>query len=159
MEDRNRNAQQVRMARRTLLRAITVGLSLWVLMAPGVLASGLKVLDTSPEDGAVLDRPVRSLRVWFDQAPDVQASELSLAGPAGAELEVTGLHTMGEEDLMARIVGRMPDGEYTATWRVGSGPDAATGSWTFEVRRSSGEAGVQERSTGGGAPGQRPLSP
>jgi hypothetical protein len=84
----------------------------------------------------VLDRPVRSLRIWFDQVPEVAAAEVTLTGPAG-ELEVAGLHTMGDDDLMARVVGRMPDGEYRATWRIGEGDDAVEGSWSFVVKRSA----------------------
>ncbi len=99
----------------------------------------IAVVATEPEDGAVVDRPVRSLRVWFDRSPDVALSQLTLSGPAG-ELEVTGLHTMGEDDLMAQVVGRMPDGEYTAGWTVGSGEQAQQGSWTFEVRRGGGDS-------------------
>ena len=115
-----------------------------LLVAGGALAAGPQALDYSPEDGAVLDRPARSLRIWFDQVPEVAAAEITLTGPAG-ELEVTGLHTMGDDDLMARVVGSMPDGEYHATWRIGEGEDAAKGSWSFVLKR--------------GAPAEAPKKP
>lgn len=136
-----------RRAATRLVRAVAFAFCLALLLggasSSNTTSTTPQAVDHSPEDGAVLDRPVRSLRVWFDHAPDVAASELSLEGPAGADLEVTGLHTMGEEDLMARVVGRMPDGKYTATWRIGSGDGAATGSWSFEVRRGRSDAEQQ----------------
>jgi methionine-rich copper-binding protein CopC len=88
-----------------------------------------------PPDGQTLSRPPQHLRVFFDVLPDPAKSELTLTGPEGA-LRVEGLHTMGENDLMARIVGRVADGEYTARFRA-TGTDGSTseGQWTFVVKR------------------------
>ena len=61
-----------------------------------------------------MSRPPQHLRVFFDVLPDPAKSQLTLVGPEG-ELKLEGLHTMGENDLMVRIVGRVADGEYTAT--------------------------------------------
>ncbi|MXX75927.1 MAG: copper resistance protein CopC [Holophagales bacterium] len=95
----------------------------------------LKVSNTSPEDGATLSGPVRTLRVWFNQEPDVPLSKLELTGPTGP-LSVEGLHTMGEKDLMARVSGRMPDGSYTAKWQTaGDDGHVLTGEWTFTIDR------------------------
>ncbi len=95
----------------------------------------LAVEGTSPEDGATLEGPVRTLRVWFNQAPDVPLSSLELEGPTGA-MSVEGLHTMGEKDLMARVSGRMPDGTYTARWRTaGDDGHILHGQWTFTIKR------------------------
>ena len=80
-------------------------------------------------------RPPQHLRVFFDVEPDPSKSSLKLAGPEG-ELEIEGLHTMGERDLMGRIVGRVGDGEYTASWTA-TGIDGSTseGQWKFTVKR------------------------
>ncbi len=95
----------------------------------------LKVSNTSPEDGAELTGPVRTLRVWFNQEPDLPLSKLELTGPNGP-LSVEGLHTMGEKDLMARVSGRMPDGSYTAKWQTaGDDGHVLTGEWTFTIDR------------------------
>ena len=95
------------------------------------------VKDATPKDGATLSRPARSLRVWFADTPVVDKCKLELEGPSGT-LDVTGLHTMGDDDLMARVSGAMPDGSYTARWTfVGSDGKEKTGSWTFEVKRGS----------------------
>ena len=93
-------------------------------------------VQTDPADGAKLTRPARSLRVWFDRPPVVAESSLSLEGPAGA-LQVQGLHTMGEDDLMARVVGAMPDGTYEASYSATFADGASTsGSWSFEIQRT-----------------------
>ena len=92
-------------------------------------------IQTDPVDGAKLTRPARSLRVWFDRAPVVEKSQLALEGPMGS-MQVQGLHTMGEDDLMARVVGAMTNGSYqasyTATFADG---ESITGTWSFEIQR------------------------
>jgi methionine-rich copper-binding protein CopC len=96
-----------------------------------------KVSKTEPADGAVVDRPVRDLRIWFSQEPDVALSKLELAGPSGA-LQVQNVHTMGEKDLMGTVVGTMPDGEYTAKWQAaGDDGHVLKGEWKFTVKRAS----------------------
>ena len=95
------------------------------------------VKETVPADGEALSSPPRNLRVFFNRPPDVSKSELSLTGPAG-EMGVEGLHTMGENDLMARVVGKMPDGEYTASWKAaGDDGHERKGTWTFTLKRGS----------------------
>jgi methionine-rich copper-binding protein CopC len=112
--------------------ALMGGLS--IALACAALA-GISAEKTEPEDGATLSRPPSALRVWFSEAPDVELSGLELEGPTG-ELEVEGLHTMGRNDLMGRIVGKVVDGEYKASWKtVDSGGEELTGEWTFTVKR------------------------
>jgi len=70
-------------------------------------------------------------------APAAAAPQL-LARPEG-ELKLEGLHTMGEHDLMVRIVGRVADGEYTASWKAtGVDGSASEGQWKFVVKRAAG---------------------
>ncbi len=112
--------------------ALMTGLS--IVLACAAVA-GISAEKTEPEDGATLSRPPAALRVWFSEAPDVELSGLELEGPTG-ELEVEGLHTMGSNDLMGRIVGRVVDGEYTASWKtVDSNGEEQSGEWTFTVKR------------------------
>ena len=136
------NRQLLRSLLFALAGSLVLSLSLWAADDHEP-----KAVDTLPADGAVVDKPVRSLRVWFDESPDVASAVLTLEGPPGAKAEVTGLHTMGDDDLMARVVGRLPDGEYTAKWSFGDGEGAVTGSWTFEIRRggASSEGDAQEK--------------
>ncbi len=117
------------------LASVAVLLVSLALMAAGSLAADkVEVEQLEPADGTTVERPVRALRVWFDKAPDPAASEFLLEGPNGS-LEVTGIHTMGEDDLMGRVVGTMPDGEYTATWSITDGDETQTGQWTFILKR------------------------
>jgi copper resistance protein C len=119
--------------RTSLLRTLAI-LLLAVVFAAAAWALGAKGMD--PEKNATLSRPPQHLRVFFDVEPDPAKSSLKLVGPEG-ELKTEGLHTMGENDLMARIVGRVADGEYTASWKA-TGVDGSTseGQWKFVVKRA-----------------------
>ena len=106
----------------------------WTVLT-GPAAAQITIAGSTPEDGASLAGPVRTVRVWFDEAPQVAKSALELAGP-GNRATIEGLHTMGENDLMGRVTGPMPDGEWTMTWRaVGADGEERTGTVTFTVQR------------------------
>lgn len=123
------------MSRRPRLLAVLTTLLLLGLAAAAY--AHFKVAKTEPADGAVVDRPVRDLRVWFTQQPDVALSKLELTGPSGA-LQVQGVHSMGEKDLMGSVVGTMPDGQYTAKWKAaGDDGHVLEGEWKFSVKRAS----------------------
>ena len=124
MRDRNR-----------FLVTVSFGVAALALMLAVAAFAHLKAAKTSPEEGAVLNGPVRTIRVWFNQEPDLPLSKLELEGPQGP-MNVEGLHTMGEKDLMARVSGRMPDGSYTARWQTaGDDGHVLKGEWTFTVDR------------------------
>jgi methionine-rich copper-binding protein CopC len=112
-----------------------LALFLVLAMATAAAAWALNVQKTDPGKGEILTRPPQHLRVFFDVLPDPAKSELHLTGPDG-ELQLEGLHTMGENDLMIRIVGRVADGDYTATWKaVGTDGSTSQGEWKFTVKR------------------------
>ncbi len=110
-----------------------------VLVVAGFAAPAgaqIKLVGSTPVDGAALDGPVRTVRVWFDEAPVVSKSSLTIAGPAN-RARVEGLHTMGDNDLMGRLTGPMPDGEWTMTWTtVDTDGTEQTGTITFTVQRN-----------------------
>ena len=118
---------------RRVLRTFSVVAAV-LMVAATAWALGAQRMD--PAKDAVLTRPPQHLRVFFDVLPDPAKSELKLVGPEG-ELKLEGLHTMGENDLMVRIVGRVADGEYTASWKA-TGTDGSTssGEWKFTVKRA-----------------------
>ncbi len=112
---------------------VLVGLA-FVLLA-GQASAQIKLEGSTPPDGAALDGPVRTVRVWFDTAPPVDGSSLAISGP-GNRAKIEGLHTMGENDLMGRVTGPMPNGEWTMTWTtVGADGEEQTGTITFSVQR------------------------
>ena len=113
------------------IAAVALAVTPW---ADGVSAQ-IALVGSTPEDGAAQDGPVRTVRVWFDEAPDVAESSLTMSGP-GNRATVEGLHTMRENDLMGRVSGPMPDGEWTMTWvTVGADGVERTGSVVFTVDR------------------------
>lgn len=112
---------------------VLVGL-VFALLA-GHASAQIKLEGSTPVDGAALDGPVRTVRVWFDTAPPVDESSLEMSGP-GNRAKIEGLHTMGENDLMGRVTGPMPNGEWTMTWTtVGADGEEQTGTITFSVQR------------------------
>ena len=107
----------------------------WVVVAASPVEAQIALLGSTPGQDADLSGPVRTVRVWFDVAPVMSESRLEITGP-GNRATVEGVHTMGENDLMGRVSGPMPDGEWTMTWTA-AGPDgeSQTGSITFTVDR------------------------
>jgi methionine-rich copper-binding protein CopC len=113
----------------------TVAISILVTMVAAA-AWALDAQRMDPPKDQTLSRPPQHLRVFFDVLPDPAKSQLTLIGPEG-ELKLEGLHTMGENDLMVRIVGRVADGVYTARWKaVGTDGSTSEGEWKFTVKRA-----------------------
>lgn len=103
-----------------------------------------EALRTEPGPGGVATIPFTSVRVWFNDATDLDASELALEGPAGS-VTLTGVHSMGEGDLMAAVSGATPAGDYTLTWTAaGTGGGTATGEVRFTVSAGEPEAAAEE---------------
>lgn len=117
-------------------KKLAIGFLLLLAATTAAWALGAQRMD--PAKDTTLTRPPQHLRVFFDVDPDPAKSQLTLVGPEG-ELKLEGLHTMGEHDLMVRIVGRVADGEYTASWKA-TGVDGSTseGQWKFVVKRAAG---------------------
>ncbi len=94
---------------------------------------GLSLINSYPEPGSVLTKPLKSVRLRFDRAPSAQPVRLSVDGEH-ASFELTGVHAMGETDLMAMVLKPVPDGAYKLRWRVG----AQQGEIPFRVQRPDG---------------------
>jgi methionine-rich copper-binding protein CopC len=128
--------QETTVIHRPTLQTLALSLGILLLAATGGWALDAQRMD--PAQDTTLTRPPQHLRVFFNVLPDPAKSELTLVGPEG-ELKLEGLHTMGENDLMVRIVGRVADGEYTAHWRaVGTDGSTSEGEWKFVVKRAAG---------------------
>ena len=89
------------------------------------------VVKSNPVDGAVLAGPPGDVRVWFAEAPELDSAQLEVSGPVDVALRM--LHTMGENDLMAFVVGEVSDGAYTLRWQFAD----KSGETTFSVKRPS----------------------
>ena len=94
---------------------LTVGLIVLTL-ANSALAD-VQLLDSFPQQGSKLSSSVTDVRVWFDQEPLPEGSELLLVHK-GEEIPVIAVHSMGEKDLMGFVQQPTPPGRYQLVWRV-----------------------------------------
>jgi putative intracellular protease/amidase/methionine-rich copper-binding protein CopC len=79
----------------------------------------------------------RYLRLYFSGAPDIGKSSVTLyrADAAQQEVPLSGMHTMGNNDLMLSVGRPLEAGQYTVRWSVGSAELLApvTGEFSFQV--------------------------
>ena len=115
--------------------AFTVLVSTLVAVACTVTEQDSPLISAEPEMGSVQTRLPRTLRLYFEQLPDVERSTVILSGPNG-ELNLRGLHTMGANDLMMEIYDEVVNGQYTVQWQTVMSGDPASyaGSYTFTVQ-------------------------
>lgn len=125
---------------RSVLPLLIVGLSLGLLACGGSTEPGDKAaevfLKADPAVDAELEFSPGSLRVYFSRFPHVEGSSMSLLGPEG-EVALSGLHTMGANDLMIGIDRYpLPAGEYTVQWtaRFEEGGPEFSGNYNFSVK-------------------------
>lgn len=111
---------------------LTVGLIVLTL-ANSALAD-VQLLDSFPQQGSKLSSSVTDVRVWFDQEPLPEGSELLLAHK-GEEIPVIAVHSMGEKDLMGFVQQPTPPGRYQLVWRVltATSEQAQSGRIDFEI--------------------------
>lgn len=98
------------------------------------LEPGSPLIGEEPEAGSVVNRAPRTLRLYFNELPDVPRSEITLQGPE-RNMNLRGMHNMGENDLMLEINDQLADGEYKVLWRtyLGSDDNEYRGEYTFTV--------------------------
>lgn len=120
-----------------IYRATGLGIALAILLSACANSSlYTPLLNAEPDIGAVLNRPPRTLRLFFDALPDVSRSSLTLLGPDG-EYPLRGMHTMAADDLMVEIENpSVPSGSYSVHWTtvVGDDPAEYSGSYQFTVQ-------------------------
>ena len=111
---------------------LTVGLIVLTL-ANSALAD-VQLLDSFPQQGSKLSNSVTDVRVWFDQEPLPEGSELLLLHK-GEEIPVIAVHSMGEKDLMGFVQRPTPPGRYQLVWRVltATSEQAQSGRIDFEI--------------------------
>ena len=111
---------------------LTVGLIVLTL-ANSALAD-VQLLDSFPQQGSKLSNSVTDVRVWFDQEPLPEGSELLIVHK-GEEIPVIAVHSMGEKDLMGFVQQPTPPGRYQLVWRVltATSEQAQSGRIDFEI--------------------------
>ena len=120
-----------------LISLFTLLVTTATLAACGSTISHSPMLDSEPGVGAVLTRAPRTLRLYFEDLPDVDRSALRLVGPNG-EHQLRGMHTMAADDLMIEILDPLTPGDYTVEWTTVIADDLTVYSGKFDFT-------VQER--------------
>ena len=118
-----------------LISLFTLLITTATLAACGSTISHSPMLDSEPEVGAVLTRAPRTLRLYFEDLPDVDRSALRLVGPNG-EHQLRGMHTMAADDLMIEILDPLTPGNYTVEWTtvIADDPTVYSGKFDFTVQ-------------------------
>ena len=117
-------------ARRTRVAALFIAA---VVLAACATEPPPAATRSAPADGDTMPAPLLLVRVWFNEATDLEQSALTLEGPDG-NVPLVGVHSMGEGDLMASVDGSTPPGDYELTWTVaGAGGTMETGVVRFTV--------------------------
>jgi len=117
-------------------KAVTAPLAIMlILSACTAVQSDSPFISAEPEAGSVQTRTPQTLRLYFEELPDVPRSEVTLQGPTGS-LNIRGLHTMGANDLMMEINDEVVDGDYTVSWtaHMEEDPNEYQGEYSFTVR-------------------------
>lgn len=110
---------------------LAVALIVAMLGVPTVFAQEL--VKSDPAADQVLDRPVRSVQLWFDQLPADVTATIEIAGD-DSRVAVSGLHRMGNSSLMAMVPETLADGDYELAWNLGE----TSGALPFSIRRPAG---------------------
>lgn len=87
------------------------------VVGTAVVSAELRVAKTLPAHKAILSSPPAALQVWFNEAPVISVSKLSLMGPDGA-VTLGQLRSGDERSVIADIPERLSGGRYQATWKT-----------------------------------------
>jgi methionine-rich copper-binding protein CopC len=88
-----------------------------------------KLEKSEPAANATVNKTPTSVQMWFNEAPDLKVTKVDLVG-AGGKVELGPAHSMGKNNVMAPIVGKMADGKYTVNWQT-AGDDGHVEKGTF----------------------------
>jgi hypothetical protein len=104
------------------------------IVASATLYAHMKVEKSEPAADATVTAPLKTVQIFFSEAPDVKVSKLEIKGPS-ATTKLAMLHVM-DKSLMAMVEGDTPDGSYAVSWQS-AGPDGhiQKGDFVFTVKR------------------------
>lgn len=85
-----------------------------LLIVPVALSAHMKFEKSEPAPDSTV-KAVKTIQLWFSEAPDQKVSKIEVVGPGGP-MKVAGLHAMGKS-LMVAIEGTAPAGAYTVNWQ------------------------------------------
>ena len=118
----------------TKLRTLISAAALMVAVAIPVLAH-MHVQKTMPATDSTVTMIPKMVQVWFNEAPDMKVSKMTLTGPSGP-VELAAPMAMGNS-LAAEIKGVLADGTYTVAWQsAGDDGHLQKAEFKFTVKRS-----------------------
>ena len=118
----------------TKLRTLISGAALMAAVTIPLLAH-MHVEKTAPVTDSTVTMLPKMVQVWFNEAPDMKVSKMTLMGPSGP-VELGAPMAMGKS-LGAEIKGTLADGLYTVTWQsAGDDGHLQKAEFKFTVKRS-----------------------
>jgi hypothetical protein len=115
-------------------KTVSGGLLLFAMMAAvALLQAHAHVEKTEPAANSTIAKPPTSVQMWFNEAPDLKVTKVELAGASG-KVELGPAHSMGKNNVMAAVIGKMADGKYTVNWQTaGDDGHVEKGTFTFTL--------------------------
>jgi methionine-rich copper-binding protein CopC len=103
-----------------------------VLASSAILGAHMKFEKAAPVPDSTVTAPVKTIQMWFSEAPDPAVSRIDLVGPRGP-IKTTGLHAM-DKSLMVMVDAPTPAGGYTVNWQsAGDDGHVQKGEFKFTV--------------------------
>ena len=118
---------------RTLRFAVALSGLLLANEAAG--ARHLYLTKSYPSADQVLQQPPDTIRLWFNEEPELALAAVGLEGPSGTVEIGKPRHTDDAKSFQATISGGLEAGSYRVTWRAAGGDGhAIRGRYDFELR-------------------------
>jgi methionine-rich copper-binding protein CopC len=118
--------------------AIAVAVSGAVVTAAAA-AWHLDLTDSYPRADQLLSEPPDTIRLWFNQVPELSLSAISLEGAGGRIDMGKPQATDDPKSFKAEVLEQIEAGSYQVIWRAaGSDGHAIRGRYGFEVRSVAG---------------------
>ncbi len=97
------------------------------------LSAHMRLQKSEPAADSTVTAPLKTVQIWFSEAPDLSISKVTLTGPAGP-VKLMGLHVM-EKSLMVSIDGDAAPGKYAVAWQsAGDDGHAQKGQFMFTLQ-------------------------
>jgi methionine-rich copper-binding protein CopC len=117
--------------KKSMLSTIFVLVALFA--AAALIQAHAKIEKSEPAANSTIATVPTSVQMWFNEAPDLKVTKVELAGASG-KVELGPAHSMGKNNVMAPIVGKMTNGKYTVSWQTaGDDGHVEKGTFTFTL--------------------------
>ena len=103
--------------------------------AAALIQAHAKIEKSEPAANSTIATVPTSVQMWFNEAPDLKVTKVELAGASG-KVELGPAHSMGKNNIMAPIIGKMTNGKYTVNWQT-AGDDGHVEKGTFAFTLSA----------------------